>query len=68
MFRCARDNGLTTAPMPVHLANGDDSTVRLIRDSTTMLRDLIAIRARSARGHYRLKSAELRAAGAAHQT
>ena len=67
MFRCARDNDLTIAPMPVHLANGDDSTVRLIRDSATMLRDLLAIRARSARGHYRLESAELRAAGAAHQ-
>ena len=67
MFRCARDNDLTIAPMAVHLANGDDSTVRLIRDSATMLRDLLAIRARSARGHYRLKPAELRAAGAAHQ-
>lgn len=67
MFRCARDNDLTIAPMAVHLANGDDSTVRLIRDSATMLRDLLAIRTRSARGHYRLKPAELRAAGAAHQ-
>jgi dolichyl-phosphate beta-glucosyltransferase len=68
LFRCARDNDLTTAPIAVHLANGDDSTVRLIRDSATMLRDLIAIRTRSARGHYRLKTTELGAADAAHQT
>ena len=67
MFRCARDNDLAIAPMPVHLANGDDSTVRLIRDSATMLRDLLAIRARSARGHYRLKTAELTAMHEAHR-
>jgi dolichyl-phosphate beta-glucosyltransferase len=54
MFRCARDNHLAVAPMAVHLANGDDSTVRLIRDSTKMLRDLLTIRARSVRGLYRL--------------
>jgi len=54
MFRCAKDNGLTTMPIAVHLANGDDSTVRLIRDSTTMLRDLLTIRGRSALGKYRL--------------
>jgi dolichyl-phosphate beta-glucosyltransferase len=67
MFRCARDNHLTIAPIAVHLANGDDSTVRLVRDSTAMLRDLLAIRARSARGRYRLDTGELGAASAAHQ-
>ena len=67
MFRCARDNDLSIAPIPVHLANGDDSAVRLIRDSATMLRDLIAIRTRSAQGKYRLKTAELAAASAARQ-
>lgn len=58
IFRYARDNHLRTIPMAVHLANGDDSTVRLIRDSTTMLLDLLAIRARSARGDYRQKAGE----------
>ena len=59
IFRCALDNGLSTAPQPVHLANGDDSTVRLVRDSTAMLRDLIAIRARSLLGKYRLENEEM---------
>ena len=68
MFRCAKDNHLAIAPMPVHLVNGDDSTVRLIRDSATMLRDLLAIRARSASGKYRLETADLTAVGAAGQT
>jgi hypothetical protein len=67
MFRCAKDNDLVIAPMPVHLVNGDDSTVRLIRDSTTMLRDLIAIRTRSAQGEYLLNTRELAAAGATRQ-
>lgn len=62
IFRCARDNDLTIAPMAVHLANSDDSTVRLIRDSATMLRDLIAIRLRSAGGQYRLRTAQLSSA------
>lgn len=68
MFCCARDNDLTTAPMAVHLVNGDDSTVRLIRDSANMIRDLLAIRARSARGRYRLEPVEIAPADAAHQT
>ena len=67
MFCCARDNGLSIAPMAVHLVNGDDSTVRLIRDSANMMRDLMAIRARSARGKYRLQAAELAGVSAAHQ-
>lgn len=67
MFRCARDNDLTIAPMTVHLVNGDDSTVRLVRDSATMLRDLLAIRTRSAQGKYRLNAGELAAADAAPQ-
>jgi hypothetical protein len=54
MFRCARDNDLPMAPMVVHLANADDSTVRLVRDSAAMLRDLLTIRARSLRGRYQL--------------
>lgn len=54
IFCCARDRHLTAKPMPVHLANGDDSTIRLVRDSMAMLRDLLMIRARSARGAYRI--------------
>ena len=54
IFRCARDSGLTVKPIAVHLVNADDSTVRLLRDSTSMLRDLLAIRIRSIRGEYRL--------------
>lgn len=54
VFRCAEDNGLTVRPMPVVLANGDGSTVRLVRDSAAMMADLVAIRSRSLRGHYRL--------------
>jgi len=54
IFRCAADNGLVVKPLAVVLANGDDSTVRLVRDSASMLKDLIAIRGRSLRGHYRL--------------
>ena len=67
MFCCARDNGLSTAPMSVHLANADDSTVRLLRDSAHMMGDLMAIRARSARGMYLLDSAQLTAERAARQ-
>lgn len=59
MFRFARDNHLAIAPMAVHLANGDDSTVRLVRDSAAMVRDLALIRARASRGHYRLNTAQL---------
>jgi glycosyltransferase involved in cell wall biosynthesis len=55
VFRCAEDNGLVTAPIAVNLTNGDNSTVRLIRDSAHMLRDLVAIRARSRRGEYQLR-------------
>jgi dolichyl-phosphate beta-glucosyltransferase len=54
IFRCARDSGLVVQPMSVHLVNADDSTVRLFRDSTAMLRDLVAIRMRSIRGKYRI--------------
>ncbi len=54
IFRCAEDNGLSVKPMAVQLANGDGSTVRLVRDSASMLKDLLAIRGRSLRGHYRL--------------
>ena len=54
IFRCARDSGLVIKPIPVHLVNADDSTVRLLRDSRSMLRDLFAIRVRSIRGEYRL--------------
>ena len=54
IFCCARDRHLTAKPMPVHLANGDDSTIRLVWDSMAMLRDLLMIRARSARGAYRI--------------
>jgi dolichyl-phosphate beta-glucosyltransferase len=53
IFRCIKDLGLLSKPIPVELANGDDSTVRLVRDSAAMLRDLMAIRARSVRGDYR---------------
>jgi dolichyl-phosphate beta-glucosyltransferase len=53
IFRCARDSGLVMQPIPVHLVNGDASTVRLLRDSMTMFRDLVAIRGRAIRGHYR---------------
>jgi len=62
IFRCARDSGLSMQPIPVHLVNGDTSTVRLLRDSMTVFRDLMSIRRRATRGHYR--SDELaRAAG-----
>lgn len=56
IFRCAIDNGLKCQGISVHLqdANDADSTVRLLRDSTAMLRDLMAIRMRSLRGDYRL--------------
>lgn len=56
IFRCAIDNGLKCQGIPVHLkdANDADSTVRLVRDSTAMLRDLMAIRMRSLKGEYRL--------------
>ena len=56
LFRCAEDNGLVSVPMAVQLTNNDTSTVRLIRDSANMLRDIMAIRARSRRGEYRLSA------------
>lgn len=59
IFRFARDNHLTIAPMAVHLANGDDSTVRLVRDSAAMVRDLALIRVRASRGHYRMDTAQM---------
>ena len=54
LFRCAEDNSLVMVPMAVQLTNNDTSTVRLIRDSANMLRDIMAIRARSRRGKYKL--------------
>jgi len=53
IFRCALDNGLRCRPIPVRLVNEDISTVRLIRDSVTMVRDLVTIRRRAARGEYK---------------
>jgi len=58
IFQCARDRRLTTRPIPVQLLNGHGSTVRLFRDSIVMLRDLLAIRARSLRGQYRTAKVE----------
>jgi dolichyl-phosphate beta-glucosyltransferase len=54
LFRCAMDSGMMAVPIPVELANNEVSTVRLVRDSASMVRDLVAIRVRSAAGHYRL--------------
>lgn len=65
IFRCAQDSGLIVRPIAVHLVNVDDSTVRLLRDSTTMLRDLMAIRVRSIRGGYRLGAVAERTTGMA---
>jgi dolichyl-phosphate beta-glucosyltransferase len=62
MFRFVIDNHLSTSPMAVRLTNGDASTVRLIRDSAAMVRDLALIRARAASGHYRLEAGQLNAA------
>ncbi|HVF38552.1 MAG TPA: glycosyltransferase [Gemmatimonadaceae bacterium] len=53
IFRCAEDNGLAATPIPVQLVNGDVSTVRLLRDSMTMFKDLVTIRRRALRGEYR---------------
>jgi dolichyl-phosphate beta-glucosyltransferase len=53
IFRCAIENGLRATPIPVRLVNEDVSTVRLLRDSVTMLRDLVTIRSRARRGEYR---------------
>jgi len=53
MFRYALDNGLRVQAIPVQLVNEDVSTVHLLRDSPTMLRDLVAIRRRANRGEYR---------------
>jgi len=52
IFRCAQDSGFTVRPIPVQLVNGDVSTVRLLRDSLTMFRDLVAIRRRAIQGGY----------------
>lgn len=49
---CAQDSGFTVRPIPVQLVNGDVSTVRLLRDSLTMFRDLVAIRRRAIQGGY----------------
>jgi len=53
IFRCVADSGLSSRPIPVQLVNGDVSTVRLMRDSLTMFRDLVTIRRRALRGEYR---------------
>ncbi len=55
MLRCAMENGITPQPMPVKLVNEDISTVRLLRDSVTMLLDLMSIHRRASRGGYRFK-------------
>jgi Glycosyltransferases involved in cell wall biogenesis len=55
LFRFATDSDLRIVPIPVRLANNEVSTVRLVRDSAAMVRDLVAIRARSVTGHYRLQ-------------
>ncbi|MFN2604377.1 MAG: glycosyltransferase [Gemmatimonadaceae bacterium] len=54
IFKCAIDSGLRMQAIPVELVNEDISTVRLMRDSVTMLRDLVAIRRRAGRGNYRM--------------
>jgi dolichyl-phosphate beta-glucosyltransferase len=56
IFRCAVDSGLAMQAIPVRLVNEDISTVRLLRDSVTMLRDLVAIRRRASRGDYHIGS------------
>lgn len=63
LFRCARDNNLEMSPLAVHLVNGDDSTVRLVRHSASMLKDLVRIRAKSLAGGYSLAGSELPASG-----
>lgn len=64
ILRSARDQGLVSSPLAVHLTNGEYSTVQLMRDSPTMLRDLCAIRFRAVLGHYgRKKSEEQPASG-----
>lgn len=54
IFKYARDNNLRVYQIPVQLVNEDISTVRLARDAMTMVRDLVTIRQRAARGEYRL--------------
>jgi dolichyl-phosphate beta-glucosyltransferase len=53
IFRFALDNGLRVGSIPVQLVNERVSSVRLLRDSLTMIRDLIRIRQRARRGDYR---------------
>lgn len=63
IFRFARDSGLRVRPIPVRLVNEDVSTVRLLRDSLTMVGDLLTIRRRARRGHYRNKLSRVKSAG-----
>jgi dolichyl-phosphate beta-glucosyltransferase len=64
IFRFARDSGLRVQPIPVRLVNEDVSTVRLLRDSLTMVGDLLTIRRRARSGHYRQQLSAVRSAGA----
>ena len=53
IFQCVMDNGLASEAIPVQLVNEDISTVRLFRDSVSMLQDLVSIRRRARHGAYR---------------
>ncbi len=52
LLALAQRLGLRIERVPVHLTHSDDSRVRLARDSARMLRDLLRVNRRAARGIY----------------
>jgi dolichyl-phosphate beta-glucosyltransferase len=59
----ARRYGLRLREVPVELASSTSSSVKVVRDATLMVRDLLRIRRRAASGDYDLLPDELAALG-----